>query len=266
MLKNGLLKYYLLIVSVLVIASCSQYEKVLKSTDYEFKYKKAFEYYNKGDYSKAVAVFEQIFVVFRGTLKGDSVLFFYAKSYYMDEDYIMAGHYFEEFSESYGRSPFVEEADYLSGYCNYLMSPRASLDQENSRVAIQLFRKFIYKHPESKYVVECKRLIEELNNKLAEKEYLGSKLYYDLGYYKAAIVSLRNCLSDYPDNKFREEVMYMILEANYKLAENSVPEKRKERFQNTLDEYYSFKGEFPSGKYIKEADKIYNDTKEVLGL
>jgi outer membrane protein assembly factor BamD len=266
MLKIKFLRYITLAISILLILSCSHYERILKSTDYEYKYKKALEFYNKKDYTKAIGIFEQIVVVFRGTTKGDSVMYYYAKSYYGDEDYIMAGNYFSEFSENFARSPFVEESDYLIGYCYYLMSPRPSLDQENTRLSIQAFQKFLYKHPESKYIPECKRLIEELNNKFAEKAYLNSKLYFNLGYYKAAIISLRNCLNDYPDNKYREELMFLILRSNYLLAENSIPEKRKERYQSTLDEYYSFAAEFPTSKYNKDIEKIYTNTKQVLGL
>jgi len=152
------------------------------------------------------------------------------------------------------------------------LSPRPSLDQEYTRTAIQAFLKFNYKRPDSKYVPECKRLIEELNNKLAEKAYLSAKLYYNMGsyspnYYKAAIVSIKSCMNDYPNSKFREDLMYMSLQSNYLFAEKSVVGKQKERYQTTLDEYYSFIGEFPkSDKYSKDVEKIYNHTKEVLGL
>ena len=159
----------------------------------------------------------------------------------------------------------------MSAYCYYLLSPRPSLDQENTRIAIQAFLKFNYKRPESKYVPECKRLIEALNNKLAEKAYLSAKLYYNMGsfnplYYKAAIVAIKSCLNDYPNSKFREDLMYMILESNYQFAQKSIVEKKKERYQSTLDEYYSFVGEFPKSKYNKDVEKIYSHTKDVLGL
>jgi outer membrane protein assembly factor BamD len=73
-------------------------------------------------------------------------------------------------------------------------------------------------------------------------------------------------LNDYPENKYREELMFLILQSNYLLAENSIPEKRRERYQSTLDEYYSFTAEFPVSKFNKDVDKIYNNTKQVLGL
>jgi outer membrane protein assembly factor BamD len=271
MLKKTTIRYILLGISALLIASCSQYEKILKSTDYNLKYTKAFEYYNKKEFGRAINLFEQIVNVFKATSKGDSVMFFMAKSYFGEDDYLMAGHYFKETTDNYSRSKFAVESDYMIGYCYYLTSPRPNLDQESTNLSILAFQKFIYKYPDSKYVPECKRLIAEMHDKLVEKAYLNAKLYFNMGttnplYFKSAIITLRNCILEYPDSKYREELMYMILESNYQLAENSVPEKRMERYQSTLDEYYSFVGEYPQSKFIPDAEKIHKSTKSILGL
>lgn len=262
-----LFKYLLHIIAALIVfTNCSEYEKVLKSADYEWKYRKALQYYDNKDYARAITVFEQIVNFYRATIKGDSVLYFYAQSLYKQEDYLMAAFYFKELSDNYARSIFVEEADFLNGYCYYLMSPRPNLEQENSQQAINSFQRFIYKHPTSQYVTECKRIIDELHKKLATKAYLNAKLYYDLGYYKAAIIAIRNCINDYPNSPYREDLFFMLLESNYKLADNSIEEKKKERFQNTLDEYYTFVSEFPNSKYNKKAEKIYSKTRTILGI
>lgn len=271
MFKSRVLRNWVLAISALLIVSCSQYEKILKSNDFLFKYRKAVEYYQKQDYARASTIFEQILSYYRGSAKGDSVLYFYSMSMYKQEDYLIASHYFNEVADQYARSPFVEESAYMSGYCYYEMSPRPSLDQEYSTQAINIFQAYQYKYPNSKYVPECKRLIAELTSKLAEKSYMGAKTYYDLGdydfrYYKASIIALRNCLIDFPENKHREEILFMLLDANYRLAENSVPEKQKERYQTTLDEYYTIIGEYPNSMYLKEIEEIYSKTKKALGI
>jgi outer membrane protein assembly factor BamD len=239
---------------------------VLKSTDYEYKYRKALQYYEKKDYARAITLYEQIINYYRATVRGDSAIYFYAQSLYGQEDYVTAAYYFQELSNNYSRSPFVEEADFLNGYCYYLMSPRPSLDQENTNLAKASLQKFVYKHPNSQYVPECKRIIEELDQKLATKAYLNAKLYYDLEYYKAAIIALQNCITNYPNSQHREELRYMLLVSNFKLANNSIEEKKKERFQNTLDEYYTFISEYPKSKYASNVEKIYLKTKSVLGI
>ena len=109
----------------------------------------------------------------------------------------------------------------------------------------------------------------ELQEKLVKKEYLASKLYYDLGLYmgnnyQSCIITAQNTLNDYPYTKQREELSVLILRAKYAIAENSVEEKKDERYRDAIDEYYAFKNEFPESKYVKEAEKIFkNSVKEV---
>ena len=97
-----------------------------------------------------------------------------------------------------------------------------------------------------------------MKDKLVDKSYLTARLYYNLGQYKASIIALNNSLSDYPETKYREELMYLLLRSSFLLAENSISSKKKERFQSTLDEYYSFVGEFPESQYVRDAQRMYD--------
>jgi outer membrane protein assembly factor BamD len=42
--------------------------------------------------------------------------------------------------------------------------------------------------------------------------------------------------------------------------------KQKERYQATLDDYFSFMEEFPESKYSKDVKKIYQETSDYLKL
>jgi outer membrane protein assembly factor BamD len=255
--------FYILVISIL-FASCSGYEKLLKSSDYVLKYNKAFEYYNKQDYARASTLFDQMATVYRGTDKADSVYFYQAKSYYELRDYVMAGHYFKTFVRNFPNSPFAEESDYYSAYCFYKTSPRPSLDQADTYSAIESFRLFIIRYPRSEKVDEARKLIAELSDKLVDKSYQSARLYFDMSDYRASIVALTNSLSEYPDTKYREELMFLLLKSNYLLADNSVVAKQKERFQETVDEYFSFISEFPSSKYRREADRIFETSNNLI--
>jgi outer membrane protein assembly factor BamD len=253
------------IVFTTIVISCSGYEKLLKSRDYKLKYEKAMEYYNAEEYVKAATLFDQIAPVYKGTIKADTIFYYQAMSYYMQRDYILSGHHFKQLAINYPRSTYAEESDYMSGYCFYKLSPKPSLDQENTIKAITSFQLFMIKYPRSTRVEEARSLIEEMRNKLVEKSYLNGKLYYDLGDYKASIIALRNSLNEFPDTKYREELMFLILKSSYLLADNSIIQKRKERFQDTIDEYYTFISEFPESKFRKEAEKIYESATSIVG-
>ncbi len=259
-------KNHLLVVVVITVASCSGYEKLIKSSDYKLKYKKAFEYYNDEDFVKAQTLLEQLIPVYGGTKQADSVNFFHAMCYYNMEDYMLAGHYFKTFASTFGNSEYAEEAEFLSAYCSFKNSPRPSLDQTSTYEAMQNFQMFLINYPNTNRKELCLEYVKELQDKLVEKSYLSAKLYFDLGVYKSSIVALNNSLNEYPDTKHREEIMFLILKSRYLLADRSVEDKKMERFQAALDEYYSFAGEFPESEYKQEAEKIFDKTSSVLKI
>jgi outer membrane protein assembly factor BamD len=259
------LRLYLFGLVIIVATGCQGYEKVLKSTDYRLKYSEAMRYYNKEDFVRAATLFDQIAPVIKGSDQADTVYFYQALSYFKQDDYILGGHYFRTFANTFGGSPFVEEAEYLGAYCYYMSSPRPELDQTNTVEAIQAFQLFLIKYPESERANQCMEYLVELRNKLVEKSYISAKLYFDLEDFKAAIVALNNSLAQYPDSKYREEIMYMLVKSSYLLASKSIKSKQKERYQNTIDEYYSFATEFPESKYIKDASKYYKLSSKYVG-
>ncbi len=264
MMKKSNVLSCLLLLSI-VLLSCSGFEKVLKSKDYNYKYKKGLEYFKKGDHYRYTAIFEQLVPIYSGTLRADTVQYYYALGNYNQGDYILAGHYFDTFRKTYPRSVFTEEAEYMYAYCFYESSPRPDLDQDNTFSAIASFSEFLSKYPNSDKKNDVSKYLNELKEKLVEKSYLSSKLYYNVSEYKAAIVALKNSLRDFPNSKYREEQLFLIVKSAYTLADNSVRTKQKERYQSTIDEYYTFIGEYPQSEYAKEAKKMYDASMKFLG-
>ncbi len=263
---NHLGKFLFVSVLVLVLGGCSGYEKILKSSDYKKKYDAALNYYyEKEDYVRAATLFDQITLVFRGTDQADTVYYLQAMSYFKQNDFILSGHYFRTFARTYGGSPFAEEAEFMGAYCYYLTSPRPELDQTNTVQAIQAFQLYLIKFPDSERQEQVKAYFNELRDKLVEKSYISAKLYYDLSDYKASIVALNNSLLKFPESKYREEIMFMLVKSSYMLAYKSILSKKKDRFQEAIDEYYSFAAEFPESKYLKEAKRYYNLSAKYLG-
>ena len=246
-----------LVLLALVIVSCSGFEKLLKTRDYPLMYQKALEYYQAEDHYKYTTIFEQLTPIYKGTQQADTIEFYLANGYYQQGDYLLSAHSFDRFRREYPKSKFIEQAEFMYAFCFYKSSPRPLLDQEPTQAAIAAFSEFISRYPHSAKKAQVNELLKDLRSKLVEKSYLSAKLYFDMQDFKAAITALKNSSNEFPDSQYREEMLYMILDASYNLADNSIPEKRRERFQNTLDEYYNLLGEFPETKYKREAERIY---------
>jgi len=256
--------FILLISIVIVVASCSKHQKLLKSTDNEMKYDKAIEYYEEGDYYRALQLFEQLIPVYRGTNKAEKLYYYYAYAYYHEREYIMASYYFKRFSINFPSSEFAEEASFMAAYCKYLDSPRYSLDQNVTREAIDAFQLFINRFPFGEKAKEANDYIDELRKKLERKSYNIASLYFKMEDYRAAIVSYNNLLKEYPDTEFKEDVLYEIVTAYYNFAMKSIEEKQQERFENAVKAYYDFVALYPESRYVADVEKMKERIQEEL--
>lgn len=256
----------------LSLSACGEYNKLLKSTDYEYKYEAAKSYFAKGQNSRAATILEELIPILKGTVNGEESLYMLAMTYYNQGDYVSASHYFNTYYTTYPRGTYTELARFHSGKALYLDTPEPRLDQSSTYKAIEELQMFMEYFPGSSRRDLAQSMIFELQDKLVEKEYLSAKLYYDLGSYSgnasysstgnnylAAVVTAQNILKDYPYTKLREDLSILILRAKYGMAKESVLEKKEERMRETIDEYYAFKNEFPESKYMTEVENIFKD-------
>jgi outer membrane protein assembly factor BamD len=260
------LRAFIVLIISLLVTSCGEFEKLLKSTDYELKKNKVKEYYDKGQYIKSTELLAQVIPRYRATEEAEGLSWMNAQSYFGMKDYLMAGSEFRNFSDLYPYSKNSEDANFMAAMCDYYQSPRAELDQESTRNAINGFSLFLNRFPASAKAEEAKNHIKELQERLVEKSYLSAKLYYEMKQYKAAIVALNNSLKEFPETTYREEMMYLKLSSLFLYAEKSVAAKQRERFQATLDDYYSYMEEFPKSSYSKEVTRIFQTTGRALNI
>ena len=256
----------LAVAAVIAVCSCkSQYEMLLNSNDADAKYEAAFEYFNNGKYTKASSLFESLAMLTEGTERDDTVRYYWGLSNYKYKDYYTAETNFDQFIQSFPRSPFIASAAYLRIDCLYRSTLRYELDQTPTYKAVGAISQYILEHPDSQHMQECRDMLVELNERLDKKAYEAAKLYYKMEDYLASRVAFKNVLKDDAENIFREDILYYIAMSSYKYAHQSVPAKQKERYLSFVDDYYNFIGELPESSYRKELDVIYARVQRALG-
>lgn len=258
-----------LLFPLMLLTGCTQYAKVQKSMDYDYKYELAKAYYIQGEYSQASSLLEDVLAFMKGTMYAEESLYMLSMCYYNMQDYVTASHYLTTYFNTYPKGVYAETARFMSAKALYEDTPDPRLDQSSTIRAIGEIQVFTEYYPYSKYKIYANNMLYELHDRLVEKEYRSAKLYYDLGNYmgnnyQACIITAQNALNDYPYTKLREDLSMLILRARYSMAKESVQEKMLDRYRDTVDEYYAFKNEFPESKYLKEADKIYRDAQKAL--
>ncbi|MGN0207656.1 MAG: outer membrane protein assembly factor BamD [Muribaculaceae bacterium] len=255
-------KFYPIIISLLLLTSCGEYNKVLKSTDANVKFEYAKKAFEKGKYGQACTLLSEIVTVMKGTEHAEESLYLLGLSHFENKDYISSGAYFKTYYNHYPKGKYAELARFYSGYGYYLDSPEPQLDQTTTHKAIEELQNFLDYFPKSDKVSIAQNAIFELQDKLVLKELQNAVLYYNLGTYlgnnyESAVITAQNAIKEYPYSKYKEHLQMLILKSRYQEAVLSVDEKKEDRFRIVIDEYYSFINDYPESESRQEADHIF---------
>lgn len=241
---------------VILLGSCSDFQKALKSEDVGVKFETATKLYNEGKYDKTIRLIEQIAPSYRGKPQAEKLFYMFSQSYYKTEQYYLAGYQFENFVSGYPKSEKVEEAAYLGAKSYSMLSPAYSLDQTDTYKAIDKLQAFIDAYPNSTYLPEANTALRELNGKIEKKVYENAKQYNTIMEYKAAMVALDNFIADYPGTPFKEDALFYKYDSAYQLGINSISSKMVERLNVAKTAYNSLIKFKPDTKYRKIADEM----------
>lgn len=255
-------RYLLFILAGLLLASCGEYQKVLKSSDNNYKFEYAKKAFERRQYAQASTILADLVNIFKTNDKAEETLYLLALSYYENKDYVNSAAYFHNYYTRYPKGKYAELARYYCGYSYFIDSPEAQLDQSVTLKAIKELQSFIEYFPTSDKVAIAQAAIFESQDKLTLKELQNAQLYYNLGTYmgnnyQSAIIVAQNAIKDYPYSKYKEELEMIVLKSRYQEAVQSVEEKKADRFREVVDEYYSFINNYPDGENRREADNIY---------
>ena len=253
---NLRLHFKVLIFSLILLigfSACETPEKVLKSNDLEYKIKTAKRWYEKKEYVKCIPVFEELMGLMKGTKSTEEIYYMYCWANYKQGDYMISAYHFNNFTKLYPNSDKAEECGYMSAKSNSKQSPKYQLDQTNTFKAIETYQAFVNNYPESSKVDTANKDFILLRKKLERKSLSNADLYFKTEKYKAAATAFRNILTDYPDIDNSDYIYYMIMNSLDKYAENSVPQKKKDRYHDVFKAYEDLKYRFPKSKYLDQA-------------
>ncbi|MFD2248242.1 outer membrane protein assembly factor BamD [Pontibacter ruber] len=259
-MNRGFLHTVVLIGLLLVAAGCSNFQKLLKSDNVDKKYQAALQYYEKEDYYRASQLLEQVMPLLSGREEGERARFLFANSQFKQGDYILSAYQFKLFYETYPRSELAEEAMFLYAQSQYKQSPTHSQDQTSTLTAIEALQEFLVRYPTSKFAEEANGMIEKLTAKLDQKAFESARLYYQLRYFRSAVVAFTNFQRENPSSPYAEEAAFLRLDAQYRFGLESVPDKQQERFMEAVDYYQSFIDQYPESRFLRSAEQVYENT------
>ena len=277
-MKKSMFTAVILPLAALLLTSCAgEFNKVFKSTDYDYRYEYAKQAFAEGKYTRAVTLLQDLITMKKGTEDAQESLYMLGMAEYMSHDYESASATFKKYSATYPKGFFAEHAAFYVGQALYEGAPEPRLDQTPTIGAINAYQQFMDLFPESPLRPQASERLFELQDKLVMKELLSAQLYYNLGgyfgninsnnesNYIASIVTAQNALKTYPFSKWREDFYLLIMKSKFQLAENSSQERQIERYRDAEDECYGFLNEFPDSKDCELALRYIAKCKKAIG-
>jgi len=128
---------------------------------------------------------------------------------------------------------------------------------------------FINTYPDSEFFAEANDMAKQLTTKKERKAFEIGKQFNKLGEFnydvlRSAVASLDNFVSDYPGSIYREEALYLKLEASTNMALNSFESLKQERLDNAKEAYNVLKKQYPETKFAKKADNLLEKIEKEL--
>ncbi len=131
-----------------------------------------------------------------------------------------------------------------------------SLDQTDTEKALEKVQKFIDTYPNSEYLPKANAYVKELREKLEKKAFEIAKQYNSISDFKGALKAFENFIADFPGTPLKEEALYYRLDSAYKLAINSVENKKQDRLAYAKTTYVNLIKFKSDTRYKADADQM----------
>lgn len=255
----------LLVAVLLVSAGCRNQSLIQPGDTLDVAYEKALSLYEQEKWDDAASAFETVLSIGRGTEIAEDSQYYLATCYFNNRNYLLAASEFERFSLFYPESERRQEVDYMIARSYYELSPRFKLDQSYTRQAIENFRVYISRYPGTAEADSAGMRIDELRNKLARKVHEAGDFYKRIARYNAAAIYYGQVIEQYPESRWAEIALVEQMEAYILYADNSVPERQKERYELALESYDTYMQLFPRGEYRSRAEELQDRARSSIG-
>ncbi|MBP3287129.1 MAG: outer membrane protein assembly factor BamD [Prevotella sp.] len=264
-----------LCIAALFSSCASEFNKVYKTADNDYKYEYAKQCFAMGKFQQASSLLQDVVMLQKGRDNAQESLYLLGMSQYCNKDFESASATFKKYYSSYPKGTFAEQASFYVGQSLFRGAPEPRLDQTPTIGAINAYQQFLDLFPDSELRPLAQERMFILQDNLVQKEYLSAQLYYNLGgyfgninantesNYEACIITAQNALKNYPYSKIREKFSVLIMKSKFYLAENSSEERRLERYRDAEDECYGFLNEYPESKECATAEKFITKCKKV---
>ncbi len=220
-------------------------------------FEKGLDEYEAEDYDRAIEYFRAVFSYGRYNEWAADAQLYIARAYRNQGQYLLAATEYGRFIELYGSDERAAQAAFERALSYYRLSKPFHLDQEETRQAITYFDLFIQRHPQHELVPEAAGYIEELQEKLAHKQYDAAQHYEGRDMWEAAAQYYERVFNLYPQTSWADEALLGAVRAYVEYSERSIEARQAERLREAIENYNVLAQTFPESTLLDEAEDWY---------
>ena len=223
-------------------------------------YEKGLDFYERGNYDRAIEYFQAVFDFGRATEWADDAQLHLARAYRMSRQHLLAANEYTRFTDIYRADPRAAEAEFERALSYEALSPGYQLDQTDTQRALSDFQLFLNRHPDHELAPQAEEHIRALREKLARKQYETAGLYVRRDLHEAAALSYEETFSQYPDTPWADDALVESIRAYIAFAEQSVEARQPERLREAIENYERFIQIFGTDSPLAgEAESLYEE-------
>jgi len=190
-MQKGILSITAALLIMLSMISCGG-KKTIAKLDAEDTFARGMEYFNQKKYVDAIDDFKDL-----------------GECYFNTKDYATAVDEYQHLTSDYPSSPMAEKGLYRMAYAYYKMSPNYALDQsETAEKAKSTLQLYFERYPEGQE--DARKLLLQVNEKLARKDYESGLIYFKMKQYSPAQIYFQGVIKDYPGTPWAEKSGQML--------------------------------------------------------
>jgi outer membrane protein assembly factor BamD len=247
--------FFLFIILVLLIASCSKDQKkisVIKEKDLNNQvleaYKEGMNSLKVGDVLFAAKKFNEAETLFPQSEWAPKSSLMAAYAYYSQDYYKDAIAELERFITLYSKNKNIDYAYYLLGISYYEQIIDEKKDLQTISEAKKYFEIVIKDFPKTNYALDSEFKIGLIKDTLAAKEMYIGRYYFDKKKWIPAINRFKTVINDYDTTIYAAEALHRLVEVHYTIG-----------LQEEAKKYAKLLGyNYQSSKWYEKSYSIFN--------
>ena len=251
--------YYVFLMALagsVALTGCSSTQPIAHDSAQE-AYEKANQYFEEGDYDRAIEYYRGVFQYGRATEWAAYAQYELGRAHEERGEYLIAATEYNRFTQLYSNHELLPDAEYRRGLMYYNESPHYKLDQTDTERAIANFELFLHRHPNHTHAEDAQENVRELRGKLARKKYDAGALYERRRMYRAATYTYEQVFDQYPETDYADRALVAAMRSYIDYSDRSVPGRQEERLQSAIEIYERLTQVFPDSPVLRDAERQY---------